>query len=190
MGGVDKALVRLDGQPLLAHAIARLSGQCSALAISANGDAARFASFGLPVVADDIPGFAGPLAGVLAGLEHAGKGGFGLVVTLPVDTPFAPHDLVARLDEARSGAAVDISVAESGGRRHHAVALWPVSIAGDIRRSLIGCVERGVARFSARYKTATAEWPTAPFDPFLNVNTPDDVVAANAALRAASGVDG
>ncbi len=190
MGGVDKALVRLDGQPLLAHAIARLSAQCSALALSANGDAARFASFGLPVVADDIPGFAGPLAGVLAGLDHAGRCGSRLVVTLPVDTPFAPHDLVARLDEARSATAADVSVASSGGRRHHAIALWPVSMAGDMRRLLIRPGERGVARFSARYKSATAEWPTAPFDPFLNVNTPDDVVAANAALRAASDVEG
>ncbi len=190
MGGVDKALVRLGGRPLLAHAIARLSTQCGALALSANGDAARFASFGLPVVADDIPGFAGPLAGVLAGLDHAGRSGFHLVVTLPVDTPFAPHDLVARLEEARSVTTADVSVASSGGRRHYAIALWPVSMAGDMRRSLIQSGERGVARFTARYNTATVEWPTAPFDPFLNVNAPDDVVAANAALRAASDVDG
>ena len=187
MGGGEKALIVIGGVPLLSHASARLSPQCAALALNANGAPDRFAQFGLPVVADDVPGFAGPLAGVLAGLDHARANGYAFVATLPVDTPFAPRDFVARLQEQRKAEGAAMAVAASGGRAHHAAALWPTSLATDVRRALIEEGERSVGRFCARYSIATVEWPIAPFDPFFNVNTPEHVARAEGVLREMSG---
>ena len=183
LGGVDKALVMLGGRPLLAHAIARLQPQCGALALSANGDAARFSAFGAPVVADDITGFAGPLAGLAAGLDFARDQGFDRVVTLAVDTPFAPADLVARLEDARRAAGAEIATAASNGNRHHVVTLWPTSLAADMRRAL-ATGQGGVGRFCAGYRSVAVEWPSAPVDPFFNINAPEDLVAAEAFLHA------
>ncbi|MFO1116269.1 MAG: molybdenum cofactor guanylyltransferase MobA [Beijerinckiaceae bacterium] len=178
--GADKAFIALGGRPLIAHAIARLRSQCAAVAISANGDAGRFAAFGAPVIADDVKDFAGPLAGVLAGLDHAARNGFDAIVTLPVDTPFAPHDLAVRLVAGRGQAR--IAAAASGGRTHHAVALWATALAGELRRALETEGERSVARFAARYNPAIVEWPTEALDPFFNVNAPADLVTAERAL--------
>lgn len=182
--GVDKAFVTLAGRPLVAHALDRLRAQCAGVAINSNGDAARFAAFGVPVVADGVKGFPGPLAGVLAGLDYAGRNGVAAVVTLPVDTPLAPDDLVARLvaaSGATSGAA-KIVVAASGGQTHHAVALWSASLAQDVRRALEVEGERSVARFAARYDPAIVEWPVGGLDPFFNINAPDDLAVAARAL--------
>ena len=187
--GADKAFIALGGRPLIAHAIARLRSQCAAIASSANGDAGRFAAFGAPViinrmggplVAFDVKDFAGPLAGVLAGLDHAARNGFDAIVTLPVDTPFAPHDLAVRLVAGRGQAR--IAAAASGGRTHHAVALWATALAGELRRALETEGERSVARFAARYNPAIVEWPTEALDPFFNVNAPADLVTAERAL--------
>jgi molybdopterin-guanine dinucleotide biosynthesis protein A len=187
MGGVDKGLINLAGRPMIAHVIERLHPQVAALAISANGDPSRFARFGLPVVADSPAESSGPLAGVLAGLEFPAHPGSRLthVVTLPGDTPFAPEDFVARLHGARRAANAEIVVAASGGRTHHVAALWPIAIAGDLRRA----VEEGLRKvetFAARYVVTTAEWPAEPLDPFSNVNTPADLAHAEAALAALS----
>jgi molybdopterin-guanine dinucleotide biosynthesis protein A len=184
MGGGDKALLPLGGAAMLGRVIRSLAPQCAGLALNANGDPKRFAAFGLPVVADGVAGFAGPLAGVLAGLEWAAPE-FECVVTLAADTPFAPADLVFRLSEARRAAGADVAVASSGGRRHHVVALWPVALAGDLRHALVAEGVRKVETFVDRYKIVEAEWPAAPFDPFFNVNTPEDLAAAEA--RIASG---
>ena len=187
LGGADKGLVLLAGRPLIAHAIGRLRPQCAALAISANGDPARFAGFGLPVLADDPPDFAGPLAGVLAGLEYCRSAAPDMtdVATLPADTPFAPTDLVARLHEARRASGAMIAVAVSGGRRHHAAALWPVALAADLRRALVDEALRRVEDFAARFPVATAEWPCEPLDPFFNVNSLEDLERAEAHSRPA-----
>lgn len=187
MGGTDKALAPLSGRPLVAHAFERLGPQCAALAISANGDPSRFSPFGVPVVADDVPGFAGPLAGVLAGLELARASGFDLVASLAVDTPFAPRDLVARLHAARRAAGADITVAESGGRMHHVVALWPASLATDLRRALAEEGLRKVESYLARHRVAVAEWPIGAIDPFFNVNSPDDLAVAEEMARRSNG---
>lgn len=187
MGGSDKAFALLGGRPLIAHAAAKLAGQCGAVAISANGDPARFSAWGMSVLFDAAPDFPGPLAGVLAGLEHAQAGGFGFVASLSVDAPFAPVDLVARLAAARSAAGADIGVARSGGRLHHAIALWPTALAADLRRALLGEGVRKVASFASRYRLALADWPDAPFDPFFNVNSPADLAAAEERAKA-SGV--
>ena len=186
LGGVDKGLVLITGQPMIARAIERLRPQCGALAISANGDPSRFAGFGLPVLADDPPEFAGPLAGVLAGLEHCARAAPPIthVATLPANSPFAPHDFVAKLHEARRAAGAAIAVAASGGRRHHVAALWPVALAAELRRALVQEGLRKVEDFEARFSVAAAEWPTEPVDPFFNVNTVQDLARAEALLAA------
>jgi molybdenum cofactor guanylyltransferase len=180
MGGGDKALLEIGGRSLLAHAIASLGPQCRALVINANGDAARFATFGLPVVADSIEGFAGPLAGVLAGMDHAAAHFPDAtdILSAPADTPFLPADLMARLEAGRKAAGAVIAVAASGGRAHHAVALWPVALREALRVALASEGERRVSAFIRRYPHVTVDWPTDPFDPFFNVNRPEDVVAA------------
>jgi molybdenum cofactor guanylyltransferase len=180
MGGVDKPLIDIGGRPLLAEALRRLEPQCVALAINANGDPARFAAFGLPVIADGVAGFAGPLAGVLAGMDYAAAHhpGCADILSAPADTPFLPGDLVARLSAARAAASAQIAVAESGGGAHHAVALWPVALRDDLRRALVEEDLRKVSGFIARYANVAVNWSTAPYDPFFNVNQPADVLRA------------
>jgi molybdopterin-guanine dinucleotide biosynthesis protein A len=180
MGGGDKPLREIGGRPILAHVIERLAPQCAGLVINANGDSARFAAFGLPVVADSAPDFAGPLAGVLAGMDAAQ--GVGDILSAPADTPFLPADLVERLYAARERAGAEIAVAASGDRVHHAVALWPVSLREALRRALLEEDVRKVSAFIARYRNVAVDWPVEPFDPFFNVNRPEDVALAAAMM--------
>ncbi|MDE2361994.1 MAG: molybdenum cofactor guanylyltransferase MobA [Hyphomicrobiales bacterium] len=182
MGG-DKAFVMLGGQPLASHALRRLRAQCAAVAVSANGDPARWTGFDTDVLEDKIEGSRGPLAGVHAGLVYARERGFEWVVTLPVDTPFAPRDLVVSLASARIEGKARMAVAVTGDRRHHTVALWPVDVADEIARTLIEGQERSVGRFGARLAPVDAWWPIAPFDPFFNINTPADLAQAERILR-------
>lgn len=182
MGGGDKPLLSLDGRPLIAHTIARLAPQCAQLAINANGDPARFAVFGLPVVADSVAGFAGPLAGVLAGMDYAVAHWpqAQWLLSAPADTPFPPADLVLRLRAACESAGASIAVAASGGRTHHAIALWDLSLREDLRAALTRDEERKVSAFIARHTNVTVDWPIAPYDPFFNVNRPEDIPRAAA----------
>ena len=185
MGGGDKTLLRLGDRTLLSRVTERLAPQCGAgLMLSVNGDPGRFPEFPGAVVADTVPGRAGPLAGLLAGLEHvaAYHGDVTHVVSVSGDAPFLPDDLVARLDAARIAAGRPIALAASGGREHYTVALWPVSLRQDLRAALTERDERRVGAFIARHGAAVAHWPTEPVDPFLNLNTPDDLAAAEAAL--------
>lgn len=181
MGGGDKPLLRLGGRTLLECARDRLAPQCVDLMLNANGDPARFARFGLPVVADTLPGHPGPLAGILAGLRWAARHQPEArdVLSLPADTPFAPLDLAARLGEAR-GARAAVACAASGGRLHPAVALWPVALA-DALEAALRAGERRVRGWAERQGLAVCTFAAAPFDPFLNVNTPADLAAARAA---------
>lgn len=183
MGGGDKPLVEIARRPILQHVIDRLRPQCGRLAINANGDPARFARFGLPVVADGVEGFAGPLAGVLAGMDFGAGKGAAHVLTAPGDTPFLPADLVSRLQEARMRTGAEIAVAASDARTHHAVALWPVALREDLRRALLDEDERKVSAFIARFANVTVEWPVEPYDPFFNVNRPEDLARAEAIAR-------
>jgi molybdenum cofactor guanylyltransferase len=180
MGGDDKARVRIGGASILERVLARLRPQCARLILNANAEAARFADAGLPVVADSVPDFPGPLAGILAGLDFAAAQmpDVEWVVSAPSDCPFLPHDLVPRLHQARRDAGVQLACAASGGRRHPVVALWPVALREDLRRALVEERVRRVGEQSARYTLAVAEWPNEPLDPFLNVNTPEDVAEA------------
>jgi molybdopterin-guanine dinucleotide biosynthesis protein A len=192
MGGADKGLVLLAGRSMLAYAIDRLRPQCAALALSANGDKARFQAFDLPVVPDDPPDSAGPLAGVIAGLDHCARNAPDLThaASLPADTPFAPSDFVARLHEARRASGSEIAVAASGGRAHRVAALWPVALAGELRRALVNEGVRKVESVLQRFRVALVEWPDAPLDPFFNVNAPEDLARAEAILRGASSARG
>jgi molybdenum cofactor guanylyltransferase len=185
MGGADKGLIALGGKSMLAHVIDRLGSQCGALALNANGDLSRFANLGLTLLADDLPGFLGPLAGILTGLDACAARDPKLthVASLPADTPFAPLDFVARLHEVRRANGAEMAVASSGGRQHHLAALWPADIAAELRSALKVEGVRKVESFAARYRLAVADWPNEPIDPFFNVNAPGDLEAAEAMLR-------
>ncbi|WP_199699024.1 molybdenum cofactor guanylyltransferase MobA [Oleomonas cavernae] len=174
LGGGDKGLLALGGRPILGHMIERLAPQCARLALNANGDPARFASFALPVLADPLPGQPGPLAGVLAGLDWASRfADCRWLLSVPGDQPFVPRDLAARL----STAAVDMPLvcAASGGQTHWLTALWSITLREPLRRAL---VEEGLAKvehFATRAGFATVDYATAPVDPFFNINDPGDL---------------
>lgn len=180
LGGGDKALQNVAGRPLLAHAIERLEPQVSRIALNANGDPARFAAFGLPVVADTVDGFAGPLAGVLAGLDWAAENAPGCewVVTVATDAPFFPDDLVARLMATTENEETDLACAESGGRAHPVFGLWPVALREDLRNALVDEDIRKVDLWTVRHRLAVVSFPAPVVDPFFNINRPEDVVEA------------
>jgi molybdenum cofactor guanylyltransferase len=180
MGGGDKARIRIGGKTILERVLTRLTPQCSGVILNANGDLARFADTGLRVVADSIPDFAGPLAGILAGLDWAAANvpGIADIVSVPGDCPFLPPDLVERLSAARQAAGAPLACARSGDWRHPVVGLWRVALRDDLRKAL---VEEGLHKieiWTARHGVALADWPTTPVDPFFNVNTPEDAAEA------------
>ncbi|ADH88997.1 molybdopterin-guanine dinucleotide biosynthesis protein A [Ancylobacter novellus DSM 506] len=182
MGGGDKALRALGGEAILARIVRRIGPQVSMLLLNANGPAERF-GVELPVVPDSLPDTPGPLAGILAGLDHVAAAfpGARYLLTVPADCPFLPADLATRLGEAaeRAGAAY----AASGGRTHPVVGLWPVAARDELRR-LLADGERRVDRWTERVGAVAVEWPAEPFDPFFNVNTPDDLAEAERLLAA------
>lgn len=186
MGGGDKGLLELDGQSLMARVIARLEPQVASLAINANGDAARFSTFGVPVLADSIDGFAGPLAGVLAGLDWAATQGADHIVTAAADTPFFPADLVPCLLLAAQTEGVQIALAasphpERGMLRQPTFGLWPVALRDDLRAALQGGV-RKIVQWTDGHGAAIAPFEAQGFDPFFNVNTPEDMKTAQALI--------
>ncbi|MBB5049977.1 molybdopterin-guanine dinucleotide biosynthesis protein A [Rhodopseudomonas rhenobacensis] len=185
LGGGDKPLRSIAGRSLLQRVIARLMPQCDSLLLNANGDPARFAEFGLPVVADSVAGFAGPLAGVLAGLDWAAahRPEVRFLLSAPADCPFLPRDLLARLQRALSEQHAQFAVAASGGRSHPVVGLWDVGERERLRTALSDEGLRKVGAFLARYQVATVAWPTQPFDPFFNANTSDDLAEAEALAK-------
>ena len=173
MGGVDKAMMALAGKPLIAHLIERFGPQAEGLAISANGDLARFSRFGLPVFADDQS--KGPLSGILAGLLYAKAQGYDAVVSVPVDTPFVPFDLVARLREVPLGYA-------QAGRSHYATAIWPVSLADDLADFLASGAKPRIFDFAASHDAKAVEFDRP--EAFDNLNSIGDLAAAEARLSA------
>ncbi|NNF78629.1 MAG: molybdenum cofactor guanylyltransferase MobA [Rhizobiales bacterium] len=185
LGKNDKALLTLDGRPILSHVNARLAPQVGPMVINANGQAERFAAFGLPVVPDSVEGFAGPLAGVLAGLDwaaaHAPEADW--VVSIACDTPFFPTDLVSRLHGAVAHEGAELACAASGGRHHPVFGLWPLHLRADLRAALVDEGVRKVDIWTGRHKLAVAEFATAPYDPFFNANRPDDLAQAERMLK-------
>ena len=180
MGGDDKALLRIGGRTILAHVIERIRPQVGTLVLNANGDPGRFGEFGLPVAADTVAGHAGPLAGVLTGLEWAAANApaCSWVATVPTDAPFLPQDLVARLLAALAEVSADMACAGSAGRAHPVCGLWPVRLRGELRRAMVEEGVRKVDIWTARYRLARADFSTDPLDPFFNANTPGDLAEA------------
>lgn len=183
MGGGDKPLRLLGGRPMLDHALARLAPQVAAVVLNANGDPARFASYGLPVVADGLPDHPGPLAGILAALDWAAaeRPDLPWLVSVPGDSPFIPRDLVARLHAAREEAGLPLACARSGGQAHPPIGLWPVTLREELRAALLAG-ERKIDRWTARHGCAHADWPDRPVDPFFNANAPEDLATAERLL--------
>lgn len=180
MGGGDKPMRTIGGRTILERVIARLKPQCHGLVLNANGDPARFAAFGLPVIPDDVPGFPGPLAGILAALDWAAanRPEAQWVLSTATDCPFLPRDLVARLHQGRSLQNAQLAVAASGGQTHPVIGLWHVGLRDELRHALVEEDIRKIDRWTARYRLATVSWPTEPLDPFFNANTVEDIADA------------
>jgi molybdenum cofactor guanylyltransferase len=181
MGGGDKPMRQIAGRTILDRVIARLKPQCDGLIINANGDPVRFASFGLPVIADSVADFPGPLAGILAALDWAAanRPDVSLVLSAAADCPFLPRDLVARLHQALIAENAQLAVAASDGQSHPVIGLWNVALRDELRHSLVVEDIRKIDRWTARYRLATVAWPIAPLDPFFNANTVEDIAEAD-----------
>ena len=196
MGGGDKGRLQVGGESLLARVVGRIAPQVAGLALNANGDPQRFDDLGLPVIADTIDGFAGPLAGVLAGLDWAAEQGASSIVTVAADTPFFPQDLAERLLAAAEGQRYPLVLATTprtseealksgGGRRvnrHPTFGLWPVELREDLRGALQNGL-RKVVLWTDQHGGREALFEAEPFDPFFNVNTPEDLARAEALLK-------
>lgn len=192
MGGGDKGGLDLGGQSLIGEVIRRLRPQCDGLVLNANGDAARFAGLGLQVLGDSIPDYPGPLAGVLAGMDHAAGEGFSHVLSAAADTPFLPLDLAVRLaaeieigDGGIGGGGIAICATRQDGRlvRQPTFGLWPVDLRDDLRQALNGGVSKIMA-WAEPHGVTLVEFAAAQHDPFFNVNTPEDLEIARRIWRA------
>lgn len=181
MGGGDKTLLDLAGRPMLAHIVDRFGPQVDRLALSANGDPARFAAFGLPVLGDGAFVDAGPLAGILAGLDWAAELKAERLVSVAGDTPFLPRDLVGRLLAATPDTSA-IAMAASGGARHPVFAAWPTSLRESLREFLAAGSTYKVTHFADGFPLIVVDFPTEPVDPFFNVNLRSELVDAEAIL--------
>jgi molybdopterin-guanine dinucleotide biosynthesis protein A len=180
MGGGDKALLTVGGETILSRTLSRIAPHCKAIALNANGNPARFTAFGLPVVADSIADFAGPLAGILAGMDwaHAHHPDVAWLVSVPGDCPFLPRDLIPRLHGAARNENRPLACAKSGDWRHPVAALWRVSLREDLRKALTVEGLRKIEVWTERFGVALAEWPEEPFDHFFNANRPEDLKMA------------
>nr|WP_028166537.1 molybdenum cofactor guanylyltransferase MobA [Bradyrhizobium elkanii] len=180
MGGGDKPMRTIGGRTILERVIERLAPQCDGLILNANGDPARFAAFGLPVIADSVADFPGPLAGILAALDWmaANRPGVSLILSAAGDCPFLPRDLVSRLHDALVKENAQLAVAASGDQSHPVIGLWSVSLRDELRHALVVEDVRKIDRWTARYRLATVSWPTEPLDPFFNANTVEDIAEA------------
>jgi molybdenum cofactor guanylyltransferase len=180
MGGGDKPMRTIGGLTILERVIVRLKPQCDGLILNANGDPARFAAFGLPVIADGVADFPGPLAGILAGLDWAAtrRPEVSHILSAAADCPFLPRDLVARLDHARREQNAELAVAASDGQTHPVIGLWSAKLREELRHALVKEDVRKIDRWTTRYPLATVTWPTTPLDPFFNANTVEDIAEA------------
>ena len=181
MGGGDKARIRIGDKTILERVLMRLKPQSAGIILNANGDPARFAAFGLPVIADGVADFPGPLAGILAALDWAAanRPDVRLVLSAAADCPFLPRDLVTRLHDALEADNAELAVAASDGQSHPVIGLWSVALREQLRHALVVEDVRKIDRWTARFRLATVTWPTTPLDPFFNANTMDDIAEAD-----------
>ena len=189
MGGGDKGLRALCGRPIMDYIVERARPQVAALLINANGDPERFLGYGLPVVPDVIEDFAGPLAGVLTGMEWAAANEpqCPWVATFACDAPFAPLDLVARFLAAVEEEGADMACAASRGRAHPVFGLWPVALAAELRQAMSEQDMRKIDRWTARYNLIEVDFAADPFDPFFNINAPENLAEAERLLSTERG---
>jgi len=186
MGGGDKGLLDLGGKTLLAEVISRLAPQCDTVVLNANGDPDRFCDIDITVIPDSVSGYPGPLAGVLAGMDYAAQLGLSYVLTAAADTPFLPRDLGARLHNSLQTDAQPIALAATrdGDRviRQPTFGLWPVVLRDDLRQAITSGVSK-VVLWTDRHGMSTAVFDTDQYDPFFNVNTPEDLIEARRMWR-------
>lgn len=180
MGGGDKAFLKVGGKTILERVLARLNPYCAPIILNANGDPARFSRYRLAVVADSVPDFAGPLAGILAGLDWAAENAPKIewLASVPGDCPFLPNDLVPRLHAARIDEKKPLACARTGEWRHPVAGLWPVALRDDLRHALTVEGLHKIEAWTGRHGVALAAWPDQPVDPFFNINTPEDLAEA------------
>lgn len=190
MGGGDKNLMRLDNRPILEHVIERVRGQVGDLILNANGDPDRFAAYDLPVVADVIEGYAGPLAGILTGMEWAAENApsCSWIASFPTDAPFLPTDLVQKLMQAIDANGADMACAVSNERTHPPIAIWPVALRDVLRKSMIDEDMRKIDKWTARYSIVHVPFENFGIDPFFNVNRPENLEEAEQFLAGQRGV--
>lgn len=181
--GMDKALAPLGGSTVLDHVVRRIQPQVAMLALNVNDDPGGYAGYGLPVLADPVAGHVGPLAGLLAGLEWAREAGAAWLLSVPVDTPFLPDALAAGLAEALSGGGA-AALARSAGRLHPVIGLWSTALAGDLRTALTTAGLRRMTDWTEAIAAIAVDFAADPFDPFFNLNTPEDLAAAGRLLAA------
>jgi molybdopterin-guanine dinucleotide biosynthesis protein A len=184
MGGGDKCLRPLGDRTILEHVIDRIRPQVGPLILNANGDPDRFQSYGLPVVADVVDGFAGPLAGVLTGLRWAEINApqCEWLLSVPTDAPFVPQNLATSLRQKISAQGAQLACATSRGRTHPVVALWPVALADALEQALVGEDIRKIDRWTARYRLVEVSFDDTGVDPFFNANRPEDLAIAERLL--------
>ena len=187
MGGGDKGRLMLGQRSLLDHVIERLRPQVSSIILNANGAQDRFSDLNLPVVADSLPGYAGPLAGVLAGLDWAYAHGSDHIVSVAADTPFFPKELVQSFLATAVGMETPLVLAaiiDAAGKiwRQPTFGLWPVMLRDDLRKSLETGL-RKVVNWTDQHGSREAIFDTDCVDPFFNVNTPDDLLEAQGLLQ-------
>ncbi|MEC8369274.1 MAG: molybdenum cofactor guanylyltransferase MobA [Pseudomonadota bacterium] len=184
MGGGDKCLREVAGRPLLSHVIERILPQVDHVVLNANGDPERFSEFGLPVIADVVEGNAGPLAGILTGLDWAARHVTECewVVSVPTDAPFLPMDYVARMMAAIEDEDAELACASTNGRTHPVAGLWALRLMLELRSALIDEDIRKIDQWTVRYRLADAEFSSEPIDPFFNANRPEDLKAAEVIL--------
>lgn len=185
MGGGDKNLLELNGQSILSRSIERVKPQVTALILNANGTSDRFAQFALPVIADVIDGYAGPLAGILSGMEWVfeNRPDCKWVATFPTDAPFLPLDLVARLMAAIDSEKAEMACATSNNRTHPPIAIWPVRLKDELRDAMVDEEMRKIDLWTARYSIAHVAFDSVGIDPFFNINKPENLAEAEAFLR-------
>ncbi|MCW9033578.1 MAG: molybdenum cofactor guanylyltransferase MobA [Alphaproteobacteria bacterium] len=189
MGGGDKSLNQLGGQSILSRIIDLAKPQVSELLLNANGDPDRFEEYGLPVVPDVIEGYAGPLAGVLTGLEWLSQNRpqCKWLATFPSDAPFMPTDLISRLWDAMDKEGAQLACAITNGRTHPVVGLWPVALKEELRKAMVEEEMRKIDLWTARYKLVEVDFSCDPVDPFFNANRPEDFGKAEELLALLEG---